>query len=52
MKEDSHVISLALQSIRLARSLERVADHATNIAENVVYIVEGRVLKHSQDKNG
>ncbi len=46
MKEDPQVVSPALQIMRIARNLERIADHATNIAEDVVYVVEGRVLKH------
>ncbi|MFH0808887.1 MAG: phosphate signaling complex protein PhoU [Pseudomonadota bacterium] len=36
----------AIHYIIIARCLERVADHSTNIAENVVYMVEGRVIKH------
>lgn len=39
-------IRRAIHYIIIARCLERVADHSTNIAENVVYIVEGRTIKH------
>ena len=39
-------IGRAVDLILVARDLERIADHATNIAEEVIYIVEGKVIKH------
>ena len=36
-----------IQILSISRYLERIADHATNIAEDVVYMVEGKVIKHS-----
>lgn len=45
MMEDPHTISQATQIIFVARSLERVADHATNIAEWVIYLVTGQRLR-------
>ena len=36
----------ALHMFSAARHVERVADHATNIAEDVVYLVEGRIVRH------
>jgi phosphate transport system protein len=32
-----------------SRHIERVADHATNIAEDVVYLVEGAIIRHGID---
>jgi phosphate transport system protein len=36
----------ALQMFSASRHVERVADHATNIAEDVVYLVEGEIIRH------
>jgi phosphate transport system protein len=46
MMEDSKAITRAVNLILVSRHLERIADHATNIAEDVVYLVEGRTIKH------
>jgi len=46
MMADPGVIERALGLILVSRCLERIADHATNIAEEVVFAVEGRVVRH------
>lgn len=46
MKKDSHSVQTCVDLMFAARSLERVADHATNIAEAVVFMVEGVDLRH------
>lgn len=46
MMQDHRAITRAVQLILVSRHLERVADHATNIAEDVIYLVEGRQIKH------
>jgi phosphate transport system protein len=46
MVEDSHTISRAVRISYISKYLERVADHATNIAEMVVYLVEGKIIRH------
>ncbi len=46
MMEDSGSVPQTLQLIFISRHIERLADHATNIAEGVVYFSEGRVIKH------
>jgi len=37
-----------LQLLSISRYLERAADHCTNIAEDVIYMVEGKIVRHSQ----
>ncbi len=46
MMEDPHVIGAAMELFLVSRNLERVADLATNIAEDVVFLVEGKSIKH------
>jgi phosphate transport system protein len=46
MRTDPSTISAALQLLLVTRNLERVADLATNIAEDAVYLAEGRTIKH------
>jgi phosphate transport system protein len=46
MIEDPHTITRALNLMSVAHNLERIADHATNIAEEVIYICEGRDVRH------
>jgi len=47
MTKDSGSISRAIQLILVARSLERIGDHATNIAEDVIFVVQGRDIRHN-----
>lgn len=46
MIEESRTVERAVQTIIVARCLERVADQTTNIAENVIFIVDGVNIKH------
>jgi phosphate transport system protein len=46
MMEDPATISTALELLLVSRNLERVADLATNIAEDAVYLAEGKTIKH------
>jgi phosphate transport system protein len=50
MVEDPKTISRAMELILVARNLERVADLATNVAEEVVFIAEARVIKHHAEQ--
>ena len=46
MMGDPRTIPRALRLILISRFMERVADHATNIAEMVIYMVEGKMVRH------
>jgi phosphate transport system protein len=46
MKDQPHLTLQALNALVIARSLERVADHATNIAEDVIFWVRGADVRH------
>ena len=45
MRERTETIEPALELLRVGLNLERVADLSTNIAEDVIFVVEARVLK-------
>ncbi len=51
MRNKKDAIPRGLQLMRIAHNLERIADLATNIAEEVIYIVEGRDIKHGHSDN-
>jgi phosphate transport system protein len=46
MMENSAVVFPAFELILVAKNIERIGDHATNIAEDVIYIVAGRDVRH------
>jgi phosphate transport system protein len=46
MAEQSHQAPQALNALIIARALERVADHATNISEDVIFWVQGTDVRH------
>lgn len=50
MMGDPSTIPRALALILIARNLERIGDHATNIAEEVIYVVQGRDVRHPDKK--
>jgi phosphate transport system protein len=47
MMENPHTITRAIRLSFVAKYIERIADHATNIAELVVYLVEGKIIRHT-----
>ena len=52
MMEDASTISAALELLLVSRNLERVADLATNIGEDAVYLAEGKSIKHHLEDRG
>jgi phosphate transport system protein len=46
MMQDPRAIARAVDLILVGRHLERIADHATNIGEDVIYMVKGKTIKH------
>lgn len=50
MIQDPSTISKAVSLILIGRHLERIADHATNISEDVIYYVKGKTIKHHWEK--
>ncbi|MGH8011516.1 MAG: phosphate signaling complex PhoU family protein, partial [Candidatus Binataceae bacterium] len=50
MAEDPQTIARATRILFVSKYLERIADHATNIAEMVVYMVKGRTIRHMDKK--
>jgi len=50
MTSDPHTIERSLHLLRISRCLERVADLSTNICEDVIFMVEGRIIKHHREE--
>lgn len=51
MRDEPKTVSRALKLINIASNLERIADLATNICEDVIYLADGIVVKHHQSGN-
>jgi phosphate transport system protein len=50
MSKDSSTAPRAVQLLLIARFLERICDHTTNIAEDVIYMVQAEVVRHHPEK--
>jgi phosphate transport system protein len=50
MMQDSGTIPRAVDLILVGRHLERIADHATNIGEDVIFMIKGKTIKHHADE--
>ncbi len=49
IKKDSINLNSYIQLLSASRYLERMADHATNIAEDVIYLITGEIIRHGSD---
>ena len=48
MRADPAAVAAAVNLFTVSRHLERIADHATNIAQDAIYLVEGRIVRHAK----
>lgn len=48
--ENPERISALIHLLSASRHLERIADHATNIAEDVIYMIEGKIIRHKVEE--
>jgi len=51
MSSDPSTIERSIHLIRISRSIERIADLSTNICEDVIFITEGKIIKHHKDES-
>lgn len=49
IKEKPDNVEILINYVSVSRHLERIADYATNIAEDVIYLVEGKIIRHQPD---
>jgi phosphate transport system protein len=52
MGADPTTIERSMRLLNIARNLERIGDLSTNVSEDVIFMVEGRVIKHHRDQEG
>lgn len=48
-KHPDKIVSL-IYLLSVSRDLERIADHATNIAEDVIYMIDGKIVRHKSEQ--
>jgi phosphate transport system protein len=51
MMEDPRTISAAIDLVFVAKAIERIGDHAKNLAEVVIYVVKGTDVRHNTIEN-
>lgn len=52
IKESPEDVECLIQYLAISRCLERIADYTTNIAEDVIYMVHGKIVRHDPDFQG
>jgi phosphate transport system protein len=48
LRQDPSPVAALLKLLAVSRNLERMADHAVNIAEDLIYLIEGKIVRHQQ----
>jgi phosphate transport system protein len=48
IRRNPEAVDELIRHLSVSRNFERIADHATNIAEDVIYMVEGTIIRHEQ----
>jgi phosphate transport system protein len=51
LRQDPGPVAALLKLLAVSRNLERMADHAVNIAEDLIYLIEGKIVRHQQQHN-
>jgi phosphate transport system protein len=51
MMEDPRTITTSLETVWVAKAVERIGDHAKNLSEQVIYIVKGTDVRHTSFKD-
>jgi len=49
VKKDPNNIEIMIRFLSISRNVERIADYATNIAEDVIYMINGSIVRHQQE---
>ncbi len=52
MSADPSTVERSVHLLNIARNLERIGDLSTNVGEDVIFMVEGRVIKHHKEEGG
>jgi phosphate transport system protein len=52
MTRDFSTVTRATRLLFISRYLERIADHAVNIAEMVIFMAQGKIVRHLRDTRG
>ncbi len=52
IQKNPEQMSSLIHLLSVSRHLERIADHATNIAEDVIYMIEGKIIRHQAEEYG
>jgi phosphate transport system protein len=48
IRESPESVEMLISLLSVSRNLERIADHATNVAEDVIYMIEGEIVRHQK----